>query len=122
MVVLSRHTREDIERYLGERWGSDSAYLFPSVMGGRMCSKTVQVLVARYAKAAGIGKRVTPHTLRHTFATHMLDCGVDIRSIQVLLAHESLATTQIYTHVSAKRLRRIAGNHPRDKLLGPEEG
>ena len=81
-----------------------------------MSPRYVEKMIRRYAKQAHISKPVTPHVLRHTFATHMLESNVDIRAIQELLGHSSLATTQIYTHVTTERLRRIITSHPRETL------
>ncbi|WP_341854899.1 tyrosine-type recombinase/integrase [Brachybacterium sp. GPGPB12] len=79
--------------------------LFLGVRGGRLGDRAVRTLVDRYAARAGIARHVTPHTLRHSAATHLVEGGADLRSVQDFLGHSSLATTQIYTHVSAERLR-----------------
>ncbi len=115
LVIMSGHVASELTTYLTKR-RTTSEYLFPSRSGGRLSSRYVQSMVARYAAKAGIPRSVTPHVLRHTFATHMLESNVDIRSIQELLGHSSLATTQIYTHVTSDRLRRLARSHPREKL------
>jgi integrase/recombinase XerD len=83
-------------------------YLFPGARPDRpISSRSVQKVIASAARRAGIGKRVTPHTLRHSFATHLLENGIDVRHIQELLGHASLATTQVYTHVAAQDVARI---------------
>lgn len=79
--------------------------LFLNRFGGRLTTRSVGRMLEKYVAKAGVGADTTPHTLRHTFATHLLDAGADIRGVQELLGHKSLATTQIYTHVSTQRLR-----------------
>jgi integrase/recombinase XerC len=79
--------------------------LFLNRHGTRLTSRSVGRLLEKYLAAAGLDPRTSPHTLRHSFATHLLDAGADIRSVQELLGHRSLGTTQIYTHVSTQRLR-----------------
>ena len=100
-VVLEDRTRAAIDRYLAERTltGESSSRLFP------VGPVTVERIVRRAAQVAGVPRRVTPHMLRHTLATALLSRGCDIRYIQKLLGHASVATTQIYTHVDTNALR-----------------
>jgi integrase/recombinase XerC len=79
--------------------------LFLNKNGSRLSTRSVARLLEKYLKQAGLDPTASPHTLRHSFATHMLDAGADIRSVQELLGHKSLGTTQIYTHVTTQRLR-----------------
>lgn len=88
--------------------------LFLNRAGGRLTDRSVRRLILKYVKHIALKKDVSPHTLRHTFATHMLDRGADLRSVQELLGHENLSTTQIYTHVTTKRLKEAYDSaHPR---------
>ena len=88
--------------------------LFVNRRGGRLTPRSVERALKKYLAAAGLDPAMTPHALRHSFATHLLDAGADLRSVQELLGHASLSTTQIYTHVSVERLKEEYGKtHPR---------
>ena len=86
---------------------SPKEYLFEGQYGGKYSAESVRNLIKDIIKKTGIRKRITPHTLRHSFATHMLDRGVDLRYIQELMGHYSTKTTEIYTHVSKKNFSQI---------------
>jgi integrase/recombinase XerC len=88
--------------------------VFTNKSGTRLTTRSVGRILQKYLKSAGLDPRTTPHTLRHSFATHMLDAGADIRGVQELLGHKSLTTTQIYTHVTTQRLQQsYLKAHPR---------
>lgn len=100
-------------RKIRDRFGG-STPLFVNRFGTRLTTRSVGRMLEKYIKQAGLDLRTTPHTLRHSFATHLLDRGADIRSVQELLGHKSLVTTQIYTHVSTANLRAVYEKaHPR---------
>ena len=109
-VFMTNQARDKIKAYLMAR-GDDSDFLFISLSansyGKSLSRNSVEELVRNYASLAGINKKVTPHTLRHSFATSLIKKGADIRSVQVLLGHSSITTTQIYTHVDDKYLQQV---------------
>lgn len=118
VVPLGAPACDAIARYLNEargRWaGANERCVFVSERGTGLTRQAFWKNIRAYGAAAGITKRLTPHTLRHSFATHLLEGGADLRVVQTLLGHSDIATTQIYTHVSAQRLRDLhARCHPR---------
>ena len=106
-----------------ERWArrGDAEAVFLNTRGGRLSRQGAWGIVRQHGEAVGLGDRLSPHVLRHSCATHMLDHGADIRVVQELLGHASISTTQVYTKVSATRLRQIYdAAHPRAKRRRPE--
>lgn len=96
--------------------------VFCNLKGGRLTSRSLQRIVERYIRSVPTEKDASPHTLRHSFATHLLARGADLRAIQELLGHESLSTTQKYTHVAASQLKAVYDSaHPRARRKGPPE-
>ena len=115
VVYVDSGTVDIIEEYLHERKDENEA-LFVNRRGKRLSDRYIEILVKRHAKRAGIKKKVTPHTLRHTFATHLLQNQANIMVIKDLLGHASLSTTQIYTHVTDEYKKEIYENsHPLSK-------
>ena len=111
IVWVERYMRDARHELLN---GRPSDVLFPSQRGEQMTRQTFWHRIKHQAKVAGIGKSLSPHTLRHAFATHLLNHGADLRVVQMLLGHSDLSTTQIYTHVARARLQEIhAKHHPR---------
>ncbi|MCE9637247.1 MAG: tyrosine recombinase XerC [Planctomycetes bacterium] len=120
LSFLGAPARGAVQRYLGLRQLTpklrDAPAVFVNSRGGRLSVRGVQRIVDKELARAGLAGRGSPHTLRHSFATHLLDQGADLRSVQEMLGHADLATTQIYTHVTARRLREAYdGAHPRAK-------
>jgi len=119
LVPLGEEAVNWLERYLREARGlllgaTQSDVLFPGKRKTAMTRQAFWQLIKRYAASAQIEKHLSPHTLRHAFATHLLNHGADLRVVQLLLGHSSLSTTQIYTHVARERLKNIhAIHHPR---------
>ena len=111
IVWVERYMRDGRSELLG---GRPSDVLFPSLRGEQMTRQTFWHRIKHQAKVAGINKSLSPHTLRHAFATHLLNHGADLRVVQMLLGHSDLSTTQIYTHVARARLQDMhAKHHPR---------
>ena len=119
VVPLGRPARAALAAYITELRprllrGRPSPFVFLGPSGRPLTRQAVWKLVRRRALAAGLGRRVSPHTLRHTFATHLLTGGADLRVVQTLLGHADIATTQVYTHVAPSRLREVhRRHHPR---------
>ena len=116
LVPLGREAQAKVRAWLPLRaqWAKRDAALFIGPSGRRLSRTTVWRLVKRYARAVNIPQNVTPHMLRHSFATHLLDNGADLRAVQEMLGHADIGTTQIYTHVSAERLAQAHKTfHPR---------
>lgn len=111
--AIQEYARVRVRHPLEEATGRQAA-VFVNRFGKRLTTRSVGRMLEKYIATAGLDTRTSPHTLRHTFATHLLDAGADIRSVQELLGHKSLVTTQIYTHLSTANLRAIYEKaHPR---------
>jgi integrase/recombinase XerD len=131
VVPIGRLAREALQAWLmtsgrgamaPARWArrGDAEAVFLNQRGGRLSRQGAWAIVRRYGDKVGLGDRLTPHVLRHSCATHMLDHGADIRVVQELLGHASIATTQVYTRVSADRLREVYERaHPRARVRKP---
>jgi integrase/recombinase XerC len=116
IALFGRTATNAIRDYMSEERTppTSGAPLFTNSKGGRVTTRTVQYVVKRWAVRVGLPPETSPHTLRHSFATHLLDGGADLKSVQQLLGHENLATTEIYTHVSMERLKAtVDSSHPK---------
>ena len=106
LVLLGKECRAALQAWVARREGlAKGSALFVNKNGTRLTPRSVGRLLEKYLAQAGVDPRASPHTLRHSFATHLLDNGADIRSVQELLGHRSLSTTQVYTHVTTVRLK-----------------
>jgi integrase/recombinase XerC len=123
IAPISSSTLQMIQRYIefrNKRAQSNSNFeskvLFVNKHGRRLSTRSVRRKMDKYLKMAGLDPAISPHTLRHSFATHMLNNGADLRSVQELLGHQSLSTTQIYTHLTTRKLKEVyQGSHPREQ-------
>lgn len=113
-VIFGNTLKDMLKEYISIK--SDSEYLITNKYNKKMSTRSIEEIVKKIVKIDGIKNKVTPHTIRHTFATHMLNEGADLRVVQELLGHENLKTTEVYTHVSNERLRSVyLSSHPRAK-------
>jgi integrase/recombinase XerD len=119
LVPLGESALDWLDRYLREarprlRVAGSGDALFPSPRSGAISRQAFWYAIKRYATIAGISKPISPHSLRHAFATHLLNHGADLRVVQLLLGHSDISTTQIYTHVARERLKQLhSAHHPR---------
>ena len=119
LVPFGESAREAIDRYLGDGRarllkGRASRYLFVTARGSAMTRQGFWKLLGLYGRQAGIFRNLTPHVVRHSFATHLVEGGADLRSVQIMLGHADISTTQVYTHVARRRLREtVDQHHPR---------
>lgn len=113
LVPIGSKALEAIKDYLDHRTQSSNV-LFLNKSGGRLSDRGVRNILDKYIQMAGLSYHISPHVLRHTFATHLLDRGADLRCVQELLGHVNLSTTQIYTHITTDRLKKVYDQaHPR---------
>jgi integrase/recombinase XerD len=119
IVPFGHSAGEALDRYLAEGRGAllkgrASKYVFVTARGHKMARQVFWLLLRNHGRGVGIFRKLTPHVVRHSFATHLVEGGADLRSVQVMLGHADISTTQVYTHVAQRRLRdTIDRHHPR---------
>lgn len=114
IIPVGDYAREALRKYREMAGISGVMPLFISRLGKRLTGRSIQLMLDKYLRLSNIPFHISPHKLRHTFATHMLDAGADLRAVQELLGHASLSTTQIYTHVTKTRMKEVyTETHPR---------
>ena len=115
VVPVGRHAIRALRGYLaGERGDADVEQMFVSARGGRLSRETIWRIIRKHAVRSGIRGRAYPHAVRHSFATHLVENGADLRYVQEMLGHSKISTTQIYTHVDRERLKKVhKAYHPR---------
>ena len=116
MVPFGEPAGVDLDRYLATSRpallkGRASKYLFVTARGSAMTRQTFWTLLRNHGHRVGIFRRLTPHVVRHSFATHLVEGGADLRSVQIMLGHADISTTQVYTHVARRRLREVIDQH-----------
>jgi integrase/recombinase XerD len=118
-VPFGESAGEALDRYLAQGRGAllkgrASKYVFVTARGRALARQTFWLLLRKHGRRVGIFRRLTPHVVRHSFATHLVEGGADLRSVQLMLGHADISTTQVYTHVAQQRLRdTIHRHHPR---------
>lgn len=114
IVPVGSYALKALIEYIERRPNKKEKNVFLNKYGKPLSERSVERIIDKFSKKAGIGKKITPHTFRHTFATHMLDRGADLRTVQELLGHERITTTQIYTHLTVEKLKAFYNKtHPR---------
>ncbi len=114
ITLIGREAQKAIRNYTENRQAADRGAFFLNKRGGRLTDRSVRRIIDKYVKKCSIEQNISPHSIRHSFATHLLNNGADLRSVQELLGHKNLSTTQIYTHLGSKKIKEMYSKaHPR---------